>query len=389
MAEESGQERTEEPTEKRLREAREKGQVARSRELTTTFMLMGSAACLLVFGPYLMEGLLEVMGNAFAMERSKIFDQSYMISLFLDSVSQGLLMLAPLFVVLVIAAFAGATALSGWNFSTQALAVKLSKLDPLKGMKRIFGPQALMELAKALAKFFIIVGVGVLVLSNVGSTLMGLGREPLPSALAHAGEVVLWSFLAVSSTMILIAAVDAPFQKWNHKRQLKMTRQEIKQEHKDTDGSPELKQKIRQTQMSMAQRRMMEEVPQADVVITNPTHFSVAIKYDQEKMRAPVVVAKGADYVAFEIRRIAQESNVTMLSAPPLARAVYFSTELNEEIPEGLYVAVAQVLAYVFQLKKVGPRGASRPFNADDLPIPEEMRRDADGRTAGPEENER
>ncbi len=284
----------------------------------------------------------------------------------------------------MIAAVVGSVALSGWNFSTKALAVKMSKLDPLKGMKKILGPQALMELVKAVLKFVFFVGVGIWLMSSVSSSLMGLAREPLPSALAHAGDVVLWSFLAVSSTMILISLLDAPFQVWNHKRQLKMTRQDVKQEHKDTDGSPELKQKIRQTQMNMSQRRMMEDVPDADVIITNPTHFAVAIKYDQGEMRAPIVVAKGADYVAFEIRRVAKESDVTILSSPSLARAVYFTTELNQEIPEGLYVAVAQVLAYVFQLRKLGPTGVNKPLNPDDLPIPDEMRRDAEGNNEHP-----
>ncbi len=386
MAEESGQERTEQPTEKRLREAREKGQVARSRELTTTFMLLGSAACLMLFGPSIVEGLMEVMADAFTMERARIFDPAHMTAMFLDSVARGLWILTPLFAVLVVAAVAGSVALSGWNFSTKALAVKLSKLDPLKGMKRIFGPQALMELAKAVLKFALFVGAGMALLSGLSGSLMGLAREPLPRALAHAGELLVWAFIAISSTMIVVALIDAPFQKWNHRRQLKMTRQEIKQEHKETDGSPELKQKIRQTQMSMAQRRMMEAVPEADVVITNPTHFAVAIKYDQKSMRAPVVVAKGADYVAFEIRRVAQESGVTLISAPPLARAVYFTTELDQEIPEGLYVAVAQVLAYVFQLRKGG--GPRPPFDPSDLPIPGEMRRDERSRPAGDDNDE-
>ncbi|HGX93457.1 MAG TPA: flagellar biosynthesis protein FlhB [Candidatus Tenderia sp.] len=384
MAEDSGQERSEEPTEKKLRESREKGQMARSRELTTTVMLMSAAACLLLFGAGIVEGLMEVMVNALSMERAKVFDTRYMVPLFLESVAQGMWILMPLFVVLVIAAVVGSVALSGWNFSTKALAVKMSKLDPLKGMKKILGPQALMELVKAVLKFVFFVGVGIWLMSSVSSSLMGLAREPLPSALAHAGDVVLWSFLAVSSTMILISLLDAPFQVWNHKRQLKMTRQDVKQEHKDTDGSPELKQKIRQTQMNMSQRRMMEDVPDADVIITNPTHFAVAIKYDQGDMRAPIVVAKGADYVAFEIRRVAKESNVTILSSPSLARAVYFTTELNQEIPEGLYVAVAQVLAYVFQLRKLGPAGVNKPLNPDDLPIPDEMRRDAEGNNEHP-----
>jgi len=376
MAEDSGQEKTEEPSEKRLREAREKGQVARSKELTTMMMLIGSAACLLIFGSSIIEELMNIMGASFQMTRQDIFDPAYMMRMFVVNVSQGIWVLAPLFVILLAAAVAGSVALSGWNFATKAMAPKLSKMNPLNGVKRMVGPQAAMELGKALLKFSLLAGVGIFILWGLAPEIMMLGREPLPRALAHAGEMVLWAFLAASSTMIFVAVVDAPFQKWNHKRQLKMTHQEVRQEHKDTDGSPELKQKVRQTQMDMAARRMMAEVPEADVIITNPTHYSVAIKYDQTGDRAPVVVAKGMDHIALEIRRIALETDVPILSAPPLARAVYHSTELDEEIPEGLYLAVAQVLAYIYQLRNMGPQGPSKPLNTEDLPIPDDMRRD-------------
>jgi len=376
MAEDSGQEKTEEPSAKRLQDAREKGQVARSKELTTMMMLIGSAICLLIFGDDIITELMNIMGASFQMRREDIFDPSYMMLMFIEHVSHGLWVLAPIFVILLVAAVAGSVALSGWNFSTKALAPKMSKLSPLKGVKKMVGPQAAMELVKALLKFFLLAGVGIFILWGLAPDLMMLGREPLPRALAHAGDMVLWAFLAASSTMVIVAVIDAPFQAWNNKRQLKMTHQEVRQEHKDTDGSPEMKQKVRQTQMDMAARRMMADVPDADVIITNPTHYSVAIKYDQKGERAPVVVAKGMDHIALEIRRIALETEVPILSAPPLARAVYHSTELDEEIPEGLYLAVAQVLAYVYQLKNMGPQGARKPLNTDDFPIPDDMRRD-------------
>lgn len=381
MAESSdGQEKTEEPTAKKLREAREKGQVARSRELTTTLMLVTSSLGLLVFGPTIVHGLGNVMVSNFSLRRAEIFDTRYMIDGFLESASEVLILLAPFAVLLVISAIAGSIALSGWNFSVQALAPKFSKMNPLSGLKRIFGPQGAMELGKALAKFFVIglCGLGVLYFSF--DPVMGLGMEPVDQAIAHSGELIFIGLLFVSASLVLVAAVDVPFQLWNHKRQLKMTKQEVKQENKDTDGSPELKGRIRRTQMDMATRRMMEKVPDADVVITNPSHFSVAIKYDQLKMNAPIVVAKGADLVAFEIRKTAEGNGVPVMSSPVLARAIYFTTELEQEVPEGLYLAVARVLAYVFHLRQTFKGAAPTDLEMDDLPIPDDMQFDAKGK---------
>ena len=381
MAEDTGQEKSEEPTSKRLADSRKKGQVARSRELTTTAMLIGSALGMFAFGTMIVDGLLGVMRHNLSLPREKMFDSVYMMAMLQESMAQSLIALGPFFAVMIFAAVVGSVAMSGWNFSFEAIAPKASKLSPLSGIKRMFGPQGLMELGKALAKFFVITAVGILVLWSISDTVLGLGKESLEQAIAHAGSLVLWAFLAVSVSTILIAIVDVPFQMWNHKRQLKMTRQEVKQENKETDGSPEVKGRIRQAQFDMAMKRMMEAIPDADVVITNPTHLSVAVKYDETNMRAPVVVAKGADYVAFEIRRIAAENNVPILSSPPLARSIYHTTELDEEIPEGLYVAVARVLAYIFHLRKTtaGTHGAN-DLAMDDLPIPDEMRYRADGK---------
>lgn len=374
MAESEGAERSEEPTEKRLREAREKGQVARSRELTTTVMLLGSAVGLLLFGSMIANALMTVMRTSFTTPREKFLDPSHMAQAFQDALAYALMMVSPFLVLMLVAAIVGTIAVSGWNFSLQAIAPKFSKLDPLSGMKRIFGPQGLMELAKALAKFFVICGAGVFVLYSVTDLVFNLGLEPVEVAIGHAGTLIIWTFLAVSLSTLLIAAVDVPFQLWNHKRQLKMTKQEVKQENKETHGSPEVKGRIRRMQMDLAMKRMMASVPKADVVITNPTHFAVAIKYDQAKMRAPVVVAKGADLVAAEIRRIAAESNVPILSAPPLARAIYHTTELDGEIPEGLYLAVARVLAYIFHLRRTAASVNPDDIKVDDLPIPDDLK---------------
>ncbi len=375
-----GQEKSELPTSKKISDAREKGDVARSRELTTTVMMLASAVGLLLFGPSISAGLGAVMKNSFAIKRDQIFDTSYMADTFLESVSQMLMVLAPFLLLLVVAAIAGSIALSGWNFSVKALAVKPSKLNPMSGIKRIFGPQGLMELFKALAKFFVISSVGLFVLYLNSNPVLGLGLEPVKKAIAHAGELIFWGFFAVSASLILIAAFDVPFQLWNHERKLKMTKQEVKQENKDTDGSPELKGRIRQAQMDMAMRRMMEAVPDADVIITNPTHFSVAIKYDQDNMRAPILVAKGADLIAFEIRNVAKEAGVPIMTSPALARAVYFTTEIDDEIPEGLYMAVARVLAYVFHLRQQFSAAKQGDLEMGDLPIPDEMKFDGKGK---------
>ncbi len=388
MAESDGEDRSEEPTEKKLRESREKGQVARSRELTTSVMLLGSSVGLLLFGTMIVEALMTVMRTSFGTSRAQLFDPLHMTLAFEDAVSYALMMLAPFLILMVISAVVGSIAVSGWNFSLQAMEPKLSKLNPLSGMKRMFGTQGLMELAKALAKFFVIASAGVFVLYSITDDVLGLGLEPVLPAIAHAGSMLVWAFLAVSLSTLLIAAMDIPFQLWNHKRQLKMTKQEVKQENKDIHGNPELKGHIRRTQMEMSMRRMMEAVPKADVIITNPTHFSVAVKYDPDNMRAPVVVAKGADYVAFEIRRIARENNVPILSAAPLARAIYHTTEIDSEIPEGLYLAVARVLAYIFHLRRTASGVNPNDLEMTDLTIPEDMQYGPDGKSPRDPQND-
>ncbi len=380
MAESDSEDRSEDPSEKKLREASEKGQVARSRELTTSVMLLGSAVGLLLFGTMIVESMMTIMRTSFSTSRAQLFDTAHMMIAFEDAVSYSLMMLAPFSILMVISAVVGSIAVSGWNFSLEAMSPKFSKLNPLSGMKRIFGPQGLMELFKALAKFFVICSAGVFVLYSITDQVLGLGMEPVMQAIAHSGSLLTWTFLAVSLSTLLIAAIDVPFQLWNHKRQLKMTKEEVKQENKDIHGNPELKGHIRRTQMEMSMRRMMEAVPTADVIITNPTHFSVAVKYDPDNMRAPVVVAKGADYVAFEIRRIARENNVPILSAPPLARAIYHTTEIDSEIPEGLYLAVARVLAYIFHLRRTASSVNPDDLEMTDLTIPEEMQYGPDGK---------
>ena len=258
----------------------------------------------------------------------------------------------------------------------EPLTPKFSRLNPLSGLKRMFSVKSLVELVKSLAKFLVVLMVALLVLSRAQDGLFALAHQPLEYAILTAIQTIGWCSLWLACAMILIAAVDVPFQMWDSNQKLKMTKQEVKDEYKDSEGKPEVKGRIRRMQMEMAQRRMMESVPDADVVITNPTHFSVALKYDEQGNRAPVLLAKGSDHLALKIREIAGQHQIIVLESPPLARALYYSTELDEEIPGGLYMAVAQVLAYVYQLRQFHAGKGKRPKPLGDMPIPEDLRRD-------------
>ena len=377
MAEsDSGQDRSEEPTAKRLRESREKGQIARSRELNTLAVLLGGTGGLLATGGSLADTLMRVMSANFSLSRDILMDERSMALWFLASGEAALHALLPLFMTLLIAAIAGPIALGGWLFSTKALAPKFSRMNPWEGIKRMFSVRALVELLKALAKFAVVLIVALLVLSADRDDLLAIAHEPLEPAILHSVQVVGWSALWMACGLILIAAVDVPFQLWDNKQKLMMTKQEVRDEYKDAEGKPEVKAKIRQLQRQAAERRMMQAVPEADVVITNPTHFAVALKYDPAKGNAPMLLAKGGDFLALKIREIAQEHKVTVLESPALARAVYYSTELDQEIPAGLYLAVAQVLAYVYQIKQYRAGKGKRPGPLPDLPIPPDLQRD-------------
>ena len=377
MAEnEQGQEKTEDATAKKLTDARKKGQVPRSREFNTFFMMMASGAGLLFMGEDIIRGLMDIIFGSFSLQRQEIFDTKYMLSAFWASVLDALQVLVPLFLLLIFVAITSSLTIGGWNFAVGAMMPKASKLNPLSGLKRIFGPKGLVELGKALAKFFIVAGVAILLMEMNADWLLSIGNMPLQPALSETGNELLWYFLILSLSLLVVAAVDAPFQLWDNKNQLKMSKDEVKQEHKSQEGSPETKARVRQAQRDIAMKRMMAEVPEADVVITNPTHYAVALKYDQTGGGAPVVVAKGADLVAARIRSIATENKVPLLSSPALARAIFYSTEIDDEIPAALYLAVAKVLAFVFQMADKPGTDFSSPIPFDDVTIPEDLRRD-------------
>ena len=369
MAEEqTGQERTEQPTERRLQEARKKGQVPRSRELNTMLSLILASIALLVLGGGISRNIMQISVEGFSISRELAFDANQLPFQFMYMASQTLLALSPFMAVMLVAALAGPLMMGGWSFSLETISFKLEKLNPIKGLARIFSLKGLVELVKALAKFVLLIGAAILVFFTIDQQLLSLSSMSPKAAGIEAVSVLVQVLLILSATTILIVALDVPFELWNHQKQLRMTKQEIKDEMKETDGNPQVKQRIRTMQRQLAESRMMEDVKTADVVITNPTHYAVALQYLDRPGSAPRLVAKGKDLTALRIRSIATEHDIPLFEAPPLARALYRSTEIGHEIPHVLYMAVARVLAYVFQLKNAGPTDyVPKP---DDLDIP-------------------
>ncbi|MGF6392238.1 flagellar biosynthesis protein FlhB [Pseudomonas plecoglossicida] len=379
MAEsESGQDKTEDPTDKRKRDAREKGEIARSKELNTVAVTLAGAGGLLAFGGHLAETLLAMMRLNFSLTREVIVDERAMGAFLLASGKMAIWAVQPVLILLFVMAFIAPIVLGGFLFSGSLLQPKFSRMNPLAGIKRMFSMNALTELLKAIAKFFVILVVALVVLLNDRQALLAIANEPLEQAIIHSVQVVGWSALWMAAGLLLIAAADVPFQLYQTHQKLKMTKQEVKDEYKDSEGKPEVKQRIRQLQREMSQRRMMAAVPEADVIITNPTHYAVALQYDPEKGgAAPLLLAKGTDFIALKIREIGVEHKVQILESPALARAIYYSTEVEQEIPAGLYLAVAQVLAYVFQIRQYRAGKGKRPEPLkEDLPIPPDLRRD-------------
>ena len=378
MAEEddNGQEKTEEASSRKLEKAREEGQIPRSRDLTTTAILLLGTIGLLVFGQYMGSKLMDVTRYNFTIPRDAIFDPQTMIAYLSASMFDGLLSLLPLFGMLLVASIVGPIALGGWLFSGKAMAPKFSRMDPIAGIKRMFSIKALVELAKALGKVAVILGATILVLLAFEQAMFRLADETVNNAIIHSLEISAYAAIILSASTILIAAVDVPFQIWDHSKKLKMLRQELKDEVKDTEGKPEVKGRIRQLQREMAQRRMMSNVPDADVIITNPTHYAVALKYDPEKMATPIMLAKGGDHVALKIREIAKAHKIEIIESPVLARAIYHTTDVDQEIPAALYMAVAQVLAYVFQLRNFRRGKGEKPTYPRNIKIPKNMQFD-------------
>lgn len=373
MSDNNDLERTEPASPRRLAKAREEGQVARSQELTTFIVLISAAGSLWFIGTGMMQKLALMLENGLFVEREIAHDSALLIPRLFQLAIDGLLAIAPLLIWLVIMALIAPMLLSGWLFSTKALTPDFKRLNPASGLKRIFSSRSLVELVKAIAKALVIGGVAAGVIWNHKQSVLDLLSMPLTAGLAETGRLIMLSFTLIVAAMILIVVIDVPFQIWNHARQLRMSKEDLRKEAKEDDGDPQVKARIRSMQREMARRRMMAEVPKADVIVTNPTHYAVALKYQDRAMRAPKVVAKGAQLVAARIRELAEEHHIPVLEVPPLARALYHHVELDMEIPEALYTAVAHVLAYVFQLRRYQTVGGAEPQLSPDIDVPEEL----------------
>ncbi|MFZ6672379.1 flagellar biosynthesis protein FlhB [Undibacterium sp. Xuan67W] len=373
MAEESDLERTEPASPKRLEQAREEGDVPRSRELSTCTILLAAGSALWIFGGSLIRQLSHMLMNGLSLDRSLAFDINLLFSSIAVGLMDVLIAFAPIAGLLVLVAIGSPLLIGGWLFSGKALQPNFSRMNPLSGLANMISTRAGVELVKAIIKTILVGSVALMVVMSQKNAIFGLVLEPLAQGSAHMGNLLAACFLSIVGALVFIAAIDAPYQMWHYANKLKMTHQEVIQESKEANGNPQIKAKIRAQQREMARRRMMAEIPTADVVVTNPTHFAVALKYTDGGNGAPRVVAKGADAVAARIREIAGENNVPLLEAPPLARALYKHTELGDEIPEKLYAAVAEVLAYVFQLKTFRQHGGLKPILPTEIDVPSEL----------------
>jgi len=353
MAEESDLEKTEPASARRLEKAREEGQVPQSRELGAFLVMAAGAGGLWAMSGWLVRRGENVMRMGLTLDRQEAFDTNAIGTNLLSLGTEAVTTLAPFFLATIVAALLAPLLLSGgWNFSPNALTLKLDRLDPLKGVKRMFSWQSIAEMVKGVLKALLLGGIVFWVVLNERDNLFALLGQPLETALPSFGRMLLYAFIGFVAGLALIALIDVPFQLWRYYAGLRMTREELRQEMKELEGDPHLKARIRSQQREIARHRMMSEVPKADVVVTNPTHFAVALKYDSNKMGAPQVVAKGMNLVAQKIRDLAGEHHVPVLELPPLARALHRHVDIGEAVPATLYTAVAEVMAYIYQLNQ-------------------------------------
>jgi len=372
MAEDSDAEKTEPASQRRLEQAREEGDVPRSREVATFTVLMAAGAGLWVAGSGVVRELSRMLTSGLSLTREQVFNPDVLVTRILVDVVNVMLACLPIAVAVMVVALASPLLVGGWLFSAKAFTPNFMKLNPMTGIGNMFSTNSLVELVKAIIKSVIVGVVAWMVISRQQQEAIGLLAEPLNVSSVHVLNMLGFSFMVIVGALGFIAAIDAPYQMWHYANKMKMTRQELIQESKESDGNPQIKGKIRQLQREMAKKRMMQEVPTADVVVTNPTHYAVALKYAEGGSGAPRVVAKGTDEVAAKIRELAKEHRVAILEAPPLARALHKHTEIGDEIPPRLYAAVAEVLAYVYQIKAYRP-GLRYPDRPSKLDVPDDM----------------
>jgi len=373
MSEDSDAEKTEDASPRRIEKAREDGDVPRSRELATFTVLMTAGACLWAFGGMLVQTLGSALKSGLTLDREQIYNPSILLERVFNDILTVMLACLPIAGAIMVIALVSPILIGGWLFSTKAFMPNLMKLNPIKGIGNMFSKNSLVELVKAVAKTVVVGIVAYLVISSQKEAMLGLAVEPLNESSAHTMGMIARSFLFIVGALGVIALIDGPYQIWHWNNKLKMTRQEMIQESKESDGNPQIKGKIRQMQREMARGRMMQNVPTADVIVTNPTHYAVALKYADGERGAPRVVAKGIDEVAAKIRELGAEHKVALLEAPPLARALYKHVDIDQEIPEQLYSAVAEVLAYVYQLRAYKKGDADYPDRPKKLSVPDEL----------------
>ena len=382
MAENSSAEQTEDPTERKLRNAREEGQVARSVELPAAAVTIGAILTLFFIGGYWIKQMAEIFASGFKFDRKTLDNPDLMVTAFAHQIGEAFLLIVPVLLVTAVLAILSSGATGGYLFSLKSTLPKFSKLSLLSGFKRMFGANAAIELLKAILKFSLVTIVLWALVSRQMDPMIQLGQMAIEPALAAAGWMIAESALWLSLSLLVIALIDAPYQKYSFIKRMRMTKQEVKDEMKDMEGQPEVKQQIRRRQREMANNRMIQKVQDADVVITNPEHFAVALSYDPTGDGAPILLAKGSDHMAARIREEAEKHGVEIFAAPPLARALYFSTEVDQAVPESLYLAVAQVIAYVFSLADVRPGVA--PMLKPQPKVPASMLFDANGKLMTP-----
>lgn len=348
------QEKTERATPKKKQESREKGQVAKSADLPAAFILLFVFLSFLMLTGFFKERLMHLFGLIFEQKLTMEVSSGNVMTLFTDIMIESLILLAPIFAIAVVVAILGTYVQIGFLLTGETLKLKLSKLSPINGFKQIFSMRSVVEFLKNILKLIVI---GLIVYLNLWSErehIMQLARVPIESIFSFTASLTITLGLEIGGLLVVLAVLDYLYQRYEHEKSLRMSKQDIKEEYKKTEGDPLIKGKIRERQRRMALQRMMQEVPKADVVITNPTHFAIALKYDSANMEAPTVIAKGMDYVALKIKEVAKENGVIMVENKPLARALYDRSEIGESIPADLFQAVAEVLAYVYKLKGKG-----------------------------------
>lgn len=373
MAEDSDLEKTEDATSRRISEARSKGNIPRSRELNTFAIMMTGGAALVMLGPGFASGLQVIFKRWLTFDHASLSNPDMLWSGFVDTMFSTLMLFMPLAAVLMLAALAAPIVIGGWLFSFEVLQVDFGRMDPMKGLARLFSVTGLIELVKALLKTVVIGFVAYWVLWRKRTEILSLSAEPLTGSIPHVADMLVWTFVLITAAMVLIVAIDVPFQLWHYYHNLRMTKEEVRQEHKESEGDPQIKSRIRSMQRQMARNRMMSSVPKADVIVTNPTRYAVALEYREGEMRAPKVVAKGSYLLAQRIRELGEENNVPILRSPPLARALYKHAELEQEIPTALFAAVAEVLAYVYQLRSYNGGSGEMPQKPEKIEVPEGM----------------